>query len=450
MATRDIAGSVDEVIDRLIDSQHPGWLQVIEAARLDQAAEADPAPDEAVRPYLWLIEAVGDGVALTGAGYLRPVMVSAAMTELGWTDRWIGKQNREDQTLPILSLRESAQRAGLLRKAKGRLLVTRNGARLAEDPTELWWHVVRHLADAADPAEQQACILSLLQVAAGQVEDTALLAAGMGILGWRRADGNVLTGFDALHCAFEARSGLERLGALPEHSYAADPVPPGLAAVRIARAALIGRDAPEPPTVDARTAASTARIRLKIVLLGTEPPIWRRVEVPADYSLAQLDAVIQIAMGWENSHLHRFEIGGVTYRHQLEQDLWGDGQYGDEFGCTIGEAVGRRRKFRYEYDFGDGWQHEIRIEKPTPAEPATGPHLIDGERACPPEDCGGVWGYANLVDAVADPNHPDHAQLLDWVGGSYDPAAFDRERVDALLVAYGRSQALRQRRRSGG
>ena len=448
MATRDSAATVHEVIDRLIDSQHPGWLEVIAAARLDEPAEVDPAPDTAVRPYRWLIEAVGDGVALTSAGYLRPALVTAAMTELGWTDHWIGKHNREDQTLPVLSLRESAQRAGLLRKAKGKLLVTKNGARLAQDPTDLWWHVVRHLADAGDQGEQQLGILYLLQLAAGRSEDDALLAEGWGILGWRRMDGSWLTDSDVRYATYEVRSGLTRLGVLPDRPYGTEQLPPDQATIRVARAALIGRDAPESAAVE--TAEPTARILLKITLLDIEPPIWRRVEVPADYTLAQLDAVIQIAMGWENSHLHRFEIGGVIYSHQLEADLWSDVQLGDEFTCTVGQAIGRRRKCHYEYDFGDGWRHEIRVEKTTQSEPVTGPHLLGGARACPPEDCGGTWGYANLVAAVADPSHPEHEDLLEWVGGGFDPEKFDLEGVDARVVAYGRAQELRRRMRPGG
>lgn len=446
MATKDIAERVDTVVDRLTDSQHPDWLRIIDAARLDEAAEADPAPEAAVRPYRWLIEAVGDGVTLTGAGYLKPAMVTAAMTELGWTDRWIGKQNREDQTLPILTLRESAQRAGLLRKAKGRLLVTKAGARLAGEPAELWWHVVRHLPDAAERAHQQAGILYLLQLAAGEAEDDELVATGMTILGWKRGDGGWLTAGDAGYATFEVRSGLERLGVLPEWRYRQPLEPPSPATIRVARAALIGRDAPT-PVADSRGEPS-GRVRLKVVLLGVEPPIWRRVEVPANYSLAQLDAVIQIAMGWENSHLHRFEIGEMTYSDQLAEDPWPGQRLGDEAATTVGEVARRDRSFRYEYDFGDSWEHQVAVEAVESAS-VTGPRVVAGARACPPEDCGGVWGYANLVAAVADPNHPEHDDLLEWVGGGFDPEAFDLARADAAVVAYGRVQARRRRRAHG-
>lgn len=444
MASTDPAVVVGDVVGKLIDSQHPEWLEIVVAARLDELAEGDPAPQEAVRPYRWLIETVGDGVALTAAGYLRPAMVTEAMIELGWTEQWIGKQNREDQTLPVLSLRESAQRAGLLRKVKGRLLVTKNGKRLAQDPVDLWWHVVRHLPDAEDQGQRQLGVLYLLQVAAGRPEDIPLLAAGWDILGWRRSNGGRLTENDTRYASYEVRGNLQRLGVLPRPEYGVEPRPPGPAAVRAARAALVGREAPAPAA--AATVEPAAGVQLKITLSGTQPPIWRRIEVPADYSLVQLDAVIQIAMGWDNSHLHRFEIGGVTYSYQLEEDPWSDQQFGDEFGRTVGEATRRRRKFHYEYDFGDGWRHEIQIEKRTRDQPVSGPRLLDGARACPPEDCGGVWGYANLVEAVGDPKHPEHEDLLDWVGGSFDPAVFDREQVDALLVAYGRAQRLRQRR----
>ena len=104
--------------------------------------------DVAVAPYRWLLERVGSGVRLTQAGYLPPALVSEAMVALDWQDEWIGKHNREDQTLPILELRESAQRFGLLRKNRGQLLVTKAGRDLVADPVGLWWLIAQRLPDA--------------------------------------------------------------------------------------------------------------------------------------------------------------------------------------------------------------------------------------------------------------------------------------------------------------
>lgn len=177
--------------------------------------------------------------------------------------------------------------------------------------------------------------------------------------------------------------------------------------------------------------------RLKVTLLGLRPPVWRRIELPSDFTLGQVHDVIQIAMGWQESHLHQFFVGNAIYTDPSTLDGW-DGNDLDEEDARLEEIAPRARsRFRYEYDFGDSWEHEILVEAVAPAEPGTHyPRCIGGERACPPEDCGGVWGYADFLEAIANPRHPEHDDMLEWWGGPFDPDAFDMAAVNRQLATY--------------
>jgi len=168
--------------------------------------------------------------------------------------------------------------------------------------------------------------------------------------------------------------------------------------------------------------------RFKIVLQDSDPAIWRRIET-RDVALEQLHALIQTAMGWTNSHLHQFEIGGRRYTDPRflmgNSDDFGAIEYS---GLRVSDLVAKQRdklRIDYEYDFGDGWRHEIVLENVTESEPGIRyPRCIDGERACPPEDVGGVYGFADYVEAIADPSHSAHDDYLEW-HGPFDPAEFD-------------------------
>ncbi len=165
--------------------------------------------------------------------------------------------------------------------------------------------------------------------------------------------------------------------------------------------------------------------RFKIVLRGIAPPIWRRIETE-DVTLQELHAQIQTAMGWTNSHLHQFEIAGSRYTDpRLVMDDPGAIDYS---GLRVSDLVaqhGTRLRMGYEYDFGDGWQHEVVLEEVTESERGIRyPRCIDGERACPPEDVGGVYGFAEFVAAISDPRHSEHDEYLQW-HGPFDPAEFD-------------------------
>jgi hypothetical protein len=184
--------------------------------------------------------------------------------------------------------------------------------------------------------------------------------------------------------------------------------------------------------------------QLKIALEGIEPPIWRRVLVPADATLAQLHAIIQIVMGWEDEHLHEFIVSRKHYsdpRFRLnDEDLFAseEDKSHSEARARLGDvAPSVRNTFRYQYDFGDSWMHKITVEKHLAAEPGqTYPLCIEGARACPPEDCGGVWGYEELLDVLADPEHPNYEERLEWVGGRFDPEGFDIKAVNRDLARY--------------
>ncbi len=166
--------------------------------------------------------------------------------------------------------------------------------------------------------------------------------------------------------------------------------------------------------------------QFKITLLGIEPAIWRRIQV-TDCSFDKLHEHIQTAMGWTNSHLHLFDING---KHCGDPELLGDGfEYVDSTRTLLSDLLPQDRKrlaFSYVYDFGDGWEHEVLFEGCPPFDPkAKYPLCLEGERACPPEDCGGVGGYADFLEALGDEQHNDHEDMLEWISGRFDSEAFD-------------------------
>ena len=183
------------------------------------------------------------------------------------------------------------------------------------------------------------------------------------------------------------------------------------------------------------TATLTPRIyQLKVLLSGTRPYIWRRVLVPEDMTLADLHEVVQKAMGWKNAHEHQF----VSERY---------GQFGPpdaepSLGPRHGESQVRlqdvlaepKDRMLYDYDFGDSWQHEVILERILPIKSGMlYPRVVGGKRACPPEDCGGTPGFEDLLVALADPTHPKHEELTLWIGGPFDPEAFDVDKANDRL-----------------
>lgn len=172
--------------------------------------------------------------------------------------------------------------------------------------------------------------------------------------------------------------------------------------------------------------------QLKITLKGINPPIWRRIQVTSDTSLSKLHHILQIVMGWTNSHLHQFVIG-QTYYGIPDPDYYREVKNESRYKITQ-VAPREKMKFLYEYDFGDGWGHEILVEKIL--QPELGVHYplcLAGKRACPPEDCGGVYGYADLLEAIMDPANPELRAMLDWIGDDFEPEAFDPGTINQIL-----------------
>jgi len=176
--------------------------------------------------------------------------------------------------------------------------------------------------------------------------------------------------------------------------------------------------------------------QFKITLKGTQPPIWRRIQV-RNCTLDRLHELIQMSMGWTNSHLHQFEIDGDRYGDpELLECGEPDHDYIDSTVTKISEIVpqdGKRFRFDYEYDFGDGWEHEVLFEGCLRAEKGVRyPLCLEGERCCPPEDVGGIWGYTEFLEAIADPQHEEHERLLEWAG-PFDPEAFSAEKATKVM-----------------
>lgn len=173
-------------------------------------------------------------------------------------------------------------------------------------------------------------------------------------------------------------------------------------------------------------------LQLKITLQGIKPPIWRRVLVPGNCRLDELHAIIQEAMPWYDCHLHVFEIGDEEYGPRGRD--WDDEEYLSERRQLRG-LVGEGQSFHYVYDFGDDWRHRILIEKILPADPEIDyPHCVTGRRKAPPEDCGGPWGYREMLEVLDDPEHPERETRVEWLGGSFDPEAFSAEQVNLRLA----------------
>lgn len=170
--------------------------------------------------------------------------------------------------------------------------------------------------------------------------------------------------------------------------------------------------------------------QLKVVLSHVTPVVWRRILVPGGYTLDRLHRVLQHVMGWQNCHLHSYDIDGAQYG---EPDPDGELTVRDELDARLDAVLGKGTRFRYVYDFGDWWEHEISVEDAFGADPDERyPICVAGERACPPEDCGGPFGYRTLLTALADPGHGEHEAMLRWLGRPFDPEDFDPTRVTTL------------------
>lgn len=175
--------------------------------------------------------------------------------------------------------------------------------------------------------------------------------------------------------------------------------------------------------------------RLKVTLRETAPPVWRRLELAGRTSLRRLHRILQVAMGWRDAHLYLFTVRGELYGEP-------DGMWEDD-GIDVRDA-GRLQleraapaegdAFVYEYDLGDGWEHDVVVERIGPPRPwATYPLCVGGARACPPEDCGGTGGYEELLRVIRDPRDEEYESTMTWLGGAFDPKGFDLNAVNRAL-----------------
>ncbi len=175
--------------------------------------------------------------------------------------------------------------------------------------------------------------------------------------------------------------------------------------------------------------------QIKVTLRGSKPPIWRRIQVSGDITLGQLHLVLQVVMNWLDYHLHEFDIAGKSYGNpEFDEPMFAPPPI-DEDSVKLSELhLKRKAKFSYLYDFGDNWKHELLVEEVLQPEPGTHyPVCTAGKKAAPPEDCGGIPGYYAFLEAIADPKHPEHEELMEWLEDDFDPEAFDVEEINRRL-----------------
>jgi hypothetical protein len=190
--------------------------------------------------------------------------------------------------------------------------------------------------------------------------------------------------------------------------------------------------------------------RLKITLDDVKPTVLRRIEVLFDIRLDRLHLTLQAAIGWTNSHLYEIRAGDVGWG--MTDPDWCDGPL-DARKARLVDALEDAKTLRYLYDFGDGWEHTIKVERLIDAEPGLiYPRLIEAIGRCPPEDVGGPWGYPEFLDAIHDPKHERHAEFSEWIGDDFDPNFVDIDglanEVTALAKAWSRKPAAKRKRRS--
>ncbi|MCP4115812.1 MAG: plasmid pRiA4b ORF-3 family protein [Desulfobacteraceae bacterium] len=184
-------------------------------------------------------------------------------------------------------------------------------------------------------------------------------------------------------------------------------------------------------TVTKKNKKSKSLYQIKVTLVGSKPPIWRRLIVKDNIRLDQLHSVLQVTMGWFDYHLHQYRVGR-SYIGIPDPDFGND--VTDERKVCLQDIVfNPKDNFVYEYDFGDGWEHKIVLEKILTLDFSESPVVIKGKKSCPPEDCGGIGGYYDFLDAIQDTKHEEHESMLEWVGGEFDPDEFDMDLINEKL-----------------
>ena len=176
--------------------------------------------------------------------------------------------------------------------------------------------------------------------------------------------------------------------------------------------------------------------QIQISLKGFKPKIWRRILVHENLSVPDFHKIIQTTMGWTNSHLHHFMKNDKFYSVKMEDDdFWEDGYNIDYTAMKVSDLLSyEKEKIIYEYDFGDGWQHEILLEKILPINAKINyPVCLKGKMNCPLEDSGGVWGYSNIIQVLSQPDHEEYEDCIEWAGVKFDPQHFDINEINMRL-----------------
>lgn len=374
---------------------------------MDVAAKSEMV--EQVRAFVgW----VGAGRKLTQNGRITLADARELVAALG-TDDVIDRTIRITSSHELLHLTlvvEWAKAARLVRKTGQRLVPVKKNQALLNDIPALWltlFTVFDQLGDAFLPSGFSESLLRVEFPRGIRAVLTALHHADVTIMGDRDTE--------------RALAALRRLGAVTIENETVSLTELGHLGMR----RLLDEPEPGDPVY-----------QVKITLLGVEnPPVWRRVLVPAAIRLDRLHDVIQATMGWQNAHLHVF-VDGQTYYGVPDPEL----PFLDEGATRLSDLAAPGGSLLYNYDFGDSWDHEILIEEATVATP-TGryPQCVAGESACPPEDVGGVGGYARLIDILTEPGHEEHQDMLDWLGldnpNRFDPAHFDPTEANRRLAA---------------
>ncbi len=176
--------------------------------------------------------------------------------------------------------------------------------------------------------------------------------------------------------------------------------------------------------------------QIQIALRGSKPKIWRRILVPSDLLLSDFHKIIQTTMGWTNSHLHQFIKGRTFYTRKMSgDDFWGEMDILDYSKMKLSDLLKKEKdKIIYEYDFGDGWEHDIILEKIDISEENKNiPTCLTGKNSCPPEDCGGIWGYLDMLEILKHPDHEEYEEYTEWLGEEFDPKYFDKAEINEML-----------------
>ena len=418
---------------------------------MSTAPQLDPTdPIDAIRVLRQVGEFtrwVGAGRPLTQSGRVRLADASELVELLESGDELDPQGGRfktasSAELLELTLIVEWAKACRLVRVQRGRLERVKKHAALLDRPEQLWQRMFEGFGQLGDVICPDGWAESLLRHHFRETIDAVLLHAYRSGGTIATADAQALT-WESVTARFVFAQGaterqlelwramsdrdlrgalgiLARLGAVDLRGDAAHLTELGIGAMRRASGDATPGD---------------AILQLKISLLGvSDPPVWRRLQVPAAINLDRLHELIQTAVGWQDCHLHAFSDGGVDYGIP-------DPELGhrDERRTPLRRVLAKPGdRARYTYDFGDDWEHEILVEKVLVAEPGTRyPVCVGGRGAGPPEDCGGTWGYVELRATLADPSNEEHEQMLEWLGleraGEFDAAAFDVDGVNAAL-----------------